>query len=100
LESENRGKTLGYAAANLLLQAYLNLKQYEQAGKTLEDTVNNYPELPSLVQQMPNIELIFVKKLKEPEKAIAVYNSIKEKTNNSKLLKFIEERIKTLEAQK
>lgn len=100
IERENRGEAFGYTAANLLFQTYVRMQKYEQAGEVVEDTVNNYPKLLVFTQQLPKIELIFIKTLNKPEKAIEIYNNIKEKTDESGLIKFIDEKIKGLEAQK
>ena len=100
IEQGNKGEMRGYAAANLLIQVYLNLEQHEQAGKIVENTINNYPQLPALVQQLSNLELIFIKELNKPEKAIEIYRNIKSKTDNPQLTGFIDEKIKALEAQK
>ena len=82
LERDNRGKILGYAASTLLRETYISLRQYEQAGRVLEDTINNYPAQLTFVQQLPYVELIFVKALKRPEKAIEIYKNVKKKTKN------------------
>ncbi|MCQ9208883.1 MAG: tetratricopeptide repeat protein, partial [Omnitrophica bacterium] len=100
IERENRGKPRGYACANLSLRAYLELKDYEQAGKIAEDIINNYPQLIALVQQAINIDLIFIKKLNKPEKAIELYTLIQTKTDDPKLKQALGKTIEFLKAQK
>ena len=100
LESENKGEALGYVAANLSLQANVRLKRYEQAGQTVEAIINDYPNLRVLIEQIPNIELIFIKQLDKPEKARELYLKIKEKVEDSRIIEFIDGKIKALEAQK
>ncbi len=99
LAAENKGKAYGYAAANFLLQVQMNLRNYEQAGKVLQDIINDYPNLLTFSQQLPKIEAIFVKKLNKPDKALQVYEIIRDKTDNQKLLEFLDGRIAALNVQ-
>lgn len=100
LETENRGQALGYVSANLSVSAYIRLDEYEQAGRLLEDMVDNYPQLLPLAQQFSRIDLIFLKKLNKSEKAIEIYRKIRKKTDNNELIGFINDKIEALEAQK
>lgn len=100
LERENRAKVLGYAAANLLINSHLALEQYEQAGQVLENTLNNYPKVQVFAQQIPSIEAIFIKKLNKPERALQLYENIRDKIDNKQILEFVDERIKALNVQK
>lgn len=100
LKTYRQGESAGYMAANFLVKAYLNLRQYEQAGKTLEGVLYTYPQLPLLAQQLPNIDLIFIKLLKKPEKAIEVYTNIKERVREPELKKALQQRIEALKAEK
>lgn len=100
LETENRGKLLGYAAANLLIHTYMKLENYEKAGGLLEATLNNYPSLLAFSQQLPKVEQIFVHQLKNPQKAIEIYQSVRAKTDAAEIIKVIGERIAALEAEK
>lgn len=100
VEKKNRGNGLGYLASNFLMQSYVNLKKYEEAGKVVEDTINNYPSKFTYAQHLPNVEFIFVKTLKKPEKAIEIYKSVIEKTDDNKLKKTLKERIELLRADK
>jgi len=100
IERENSTKPRGYAAASLLLQAYIELGEYEQAGKTVEDIINNYPQLIVLVQQVVNIDSIFIKKLNKHEKAIELYKLIKTKTKNPELKGALDKKIEFLRGQK
>lgn len=99
LEKDNRGKLVGYAAASLLMQAYLNLEEFELAGKVAEDAMTNYPYDESYMQHLPYIELIYVSTLKNPQKALEIYKNIREKTKNKKLLNLLNIRIKKLSGQ-
>ncbi|MFC1631402.1 tetratricopeptide repeat protein [Candidatus Omnitrophota bacterium] len=99
LENENKGQASGYAAINLLMRAHLILEQYEQAGVVLEKIISEYPKLRVFVQQIPSIEAIFIKKLNKPEKALQLYENIKVKTDNEKVIKFLDGRIEALTVQ-
>ena len=98
IEKENSGTVLGYASANLLIQTYMRLEQYEDAGQTVEDVIFNYPSGLTLIQQLPNVELIFVKTLNKPDRAIDIYRTIVEKTEDVKLKEFLQNEIDKLES--
>lgn len=100
LEAKNRGKPLGYAVSKLLIQVYANLKQYEEAGRVVESTIGNYPLALTFQQQLPNVELIFVKILNRPEKAIEIFNNVKDKVKEPKLREFLEKKIEGFKAKK
>lgn len=99
LRAEHNEELLGYIATNLLVQAYLGLKDYEQAGAIVEDTINAYPYLQTVTQQLPNVELIFVKKLNSPKRALAIYHNVKAQTEDQRLIKLLDEKIKTMEKE-
>ncbi len=99
LEKENRGTILGYSSSSFLVQAYMGLEKYEEAGEVVKDTIINYPSQMTLVQQLPLIELIYIKTLNTPEKAIEIYKYIIGKTKDDKLIKFLENKIEELETQ-
>lgn len=100
IEREKRGSARGYAAANLLINTYMELEEYEQAGKIVKDTINNYPKILPLTQQLANIDLIFIKKLNKSEKAIELYKRMKTKTAEPNLTRILDEKIKALEARR
>lgn len=94
LEDKNRGNALGYAAAVCLIDSYINLNNYEIAGKYLEDTVKNYPSDTTYMELLPKVEAIYVKKLQKPEKAIEIYENMKNQAKDAKLKDFLERKIK------
>jgi tetratricopeptide (TPR) repeat protein len=101
LERENKGRMLGYASANMLMAAHMELGQYEQAGRVLEETINDYPHnMLTLAQDAVNIDLIFVQKLNNPEKAIEIYNNIKAKLADKRLIEALDRKIEALQAKK
>ena len=61
---------------------------------------NKYGSGKALLQLLPQVENIFVKKLKQPERAIAIYKNVMEKTKNEKLKKVLEKKIYQLEHKK
>jgi len=79
-----------------LAQTYINSGNYEQAGKTLENALGKYKNMTALTQLLPQIENIFVKELNRPEKAIEVYESIKEGTYDDRLKTFLDKKIDLL----
>ena len=100
LESRNRGKILGYAASNFVMETHLRLRQYEEAGEVLDNIIRLYPSTFTFAQQLPNIEEIFLKRLNKYGRAIELYRFIKEKTDNSQLKEQLEAKIKSLESEK
>lgn len=100
IEEQNRGKPLGYAASNLLIQAYAGLRQYEEAGRVVEDTINNYPLSLAVRDQLPNIELIYVRVLNKPNKAIEVFSSVKDKVKDARLKAFLGKKIESFKTKK
>lgn len=100
LEKENSGKGLGYVSNMLLLQAYMGVKNYEEAGNVIEETIDKYRSGTTLRQLLPQVENIIVKELKRPDKAIGIYKNIKVNTKDEKLIKFLDKKIKLLEKEK
>lgn len=100
LEKENNGKMLGYISSVLLIQTYFNAGDYEQAGNVLGDTFDKYKSVATLNQLLPQVEIIYVNKLKQPEKAVEIYKNIQKNYPNDKLKKILQKRIEELEAKK
>jgi len=96
IQRENSETMLGYSSANLLIQTYLALNDYESAGRVVEDVIRDYPLNVTLIQQLPYVDLIFVKTLNRPEKAIEVYSYVIGKSDNDRLNKALTEEIKKL----
>lgn len=99
IEARNKGKRLGYAAAAMLMQAYMNLGRFEQAGMLLERTIDNYPFPAALQELLPMAEIIFAKALRQPRKAAEVFRKIKDKFKDPKVRQMLENRIKTFEKE-
>lgn len=97
LEEDNRGTILGYASSNLLVQTYISLERYEEAGEVVADIIAGYPTTATFIQQLPYVELIFLKALKRPQKATEIYKHILEKAEDDRLSNFLQEKIKELE---
>ncbi len=100
IKNENAKKQLGYIASVLLMQTYLEFEKYEEAGRAVEDTINNYPSPATYMQNLPIVELIFVKKLQNPKKAIEIYKNVAKNSKDVKLKKLLETRINSLQAAK
>lgn len=99
IEKQNRSKGLGYLASAFLADSYMRLNKYEEAGKVIEDTIENYPSRMTYIQCLPKVEVIYVKKLQKPDKAIEIYSKVKEKTTDKKLKGFLDKKIETLRAK-
>jgi len=97
---KNEDEKLGYMAVNFLMADYVELKQWEEAARVLEKAIDDYPRPHMLVQQLPKIELIFIKKLNKYDEAIGLYTKINTQIKDPKVTAFIDEKIKDLEAQK
>ncbi len=100
LEKDNRTKELGYAAASYLVRTYMILKEYEKAGRVVEDIIENYPVEPLIAQQLSNADLVYTQALKRPEKTIEVFTNAKIKLKNKRLIGQVDKRIKELESRK
>ena len=100
MEREYSGKMLGYTASILLLQSYLNMRDYGSAGNALEDTLKKYYSPLALNQLLPLVEPIFIQDLKNPQKAIEIYKYLMSKTKNTRFIKVLERRIKKIESVK
>lgn len=100
MEKEYSGKVLGYTASALLIQSYLNAKDYDAAGNALNRTLHKYPSRLSFMQLLPYVENIYVKNLKQPEKAIELYEYVISKIKDSKTIKFLNKKIEELKTKK
>jgi len=96
LEERNKGTMLGYAAATMKTEIYYKIGQYEDAGKSIEYTIMNYPSEIAITQQLPYIQEIYLKALKRPDKVIELYEYIITITENEKLKTALRGQIKRL----
>lgn len=97
LERDKRNTELGYAAASYLIRTYMITKEYEKAGKAVQETIENYPLEALMAQQLSNADLIYTRALKQPEKTIEIFINTKPKLKNKKLLDGVDRRINDLE---
>lgn len=94
------GKAIGYTASVLLIQTYLNLKDYESAGSATEDTLHKYASPAAFIQLLPLVQNIYVENLNNPKKAIELYEFVLTKTKDRRLEKILKQKIKLLEEKK
>ena len=87
---ENKEKIIGYMSANLLLESRIRLGQYEEAGRVIESTLNDYPFLNTYTQLIPRIEYVYVQMLKDKQKAINIYTQIKDSSEDTRLREYID----------
>jgi tetratricopeptide (TPR) repeat protein len=99
MKGKNAGTTMGYASAAILVQVYLNFEKFDTAGKLVDEIITTYPTTTTLMQQLPYVDLIFVKILKRPENAISIYRKVIEQTSNEKVKEVLEKAIQALEQQ-
>ncbi|MDB4349693.1 hypothetical protein OAA99_01930, partial [Omnitrophica bacterium] len=93
LRNKNKGTLFGYTASNMAVQAYMFLERYEDAGRVMEETIADYPITLTFAQQFPLIESIYIKALNRPEKAINIYRSIIETTEDERIEGFLHDKI-------
>ncbi|MFH0731618.1 MAG: tetratricopeptide repeat protein [Candidatus Omnitrophota bacterium] len=98
-EKDNKATALGYMAATLLVQSYVGLTKFEDAGKMVQDIINNYPSPSTFEQQLPAVEFIYVKTLKMPQQAIQIYSDMKEKAVDNRFKAILEKRIEALKKE-
>lgn len=96
LRTEKKGTLLAYSASNLLVQAYIYLKRYEEAGQVVEDCIVEYPATLTFMQQIPLVESIYLTELKDPNKVMEIFNFILKNTDDEKIKTFVQSRIDTL----
>ena len=96
IEKDHSGKGIGLVASTLLLQTYMNTRNYEEAGSVLEETINTYMGQPAVLQLLPQVEGIFVTKLNDPQKAEEIYKNVAAKMRDGKFKKIILQRIEAL----
>lgn len=96
LGRENRKNPIGYMASTLLLQAYVNLGKFEEAGGVIDRVITDYPTTLTYIRYLPKVDFIFIKSLNRPEKAVEIYKSMREKTDNENLKNILEKKIKDL----
>lgn len=99
MEREYTGKNIGYAASMLMIQTCLNSGDYERAGQAIESTLGKYPAPVTFRQLLPHVDPVFIEKLGQPERAIAIYRSITEKTKDEGAIKALQEKIDSLESK-
>jgi tetratricopeptide (TPR) repeat protein len=96
MAQERAGTIGGYVANLLLMQTHIKLKNYSEAGSLIEKIMEEYKAPQTIIQQLPYIEFVFVKKLNKPEKAIELYEDVKEMFDNEKMEKFLDGKIKEI----
>ncbi|OGW76153.1 MAG: hypothetical protein A2Z72_02270 [Omnitrophica bacterium RBG_13_46_9] len=96
LREKYKGTALGYASSSLLVQTCLNSGNYETAGELVSSIIDEYPAQASVAQQLPYVEIIFVRELKQQERAIALYENALGKIRDERLKKALETRISAL----
>lgn len=97
IAKDNEGNVVGYWSSTFLLQSYLNLKDYEEAGRMVENIISRYPSANTYMQNLPLVEFIFIKNLKDNAKALEIYKKAAMTTKDPRLLKALKKKIGELE---
>lgn len=96
LASENKNTILGYTASSFLVSVYLNLKQYEAAGATVEEILNDYPPAVTFKDQLRNVDIIFIELLRQPQKAIEILGKMKVRVKDPVTQRQLEQHIEAI----
>ena len=99
-EQEYSGKNLGLVVSLLLVQTSLNSKDYEMAGRSIESTLEKYPSAITYRQLLPYVDLVFIEKLSQPQRAIAIYKNLEEKSADERMKKALQTKISSIEEKK
>jgi len=96
IKEKEKGTTIGYMASTFMIHAYLGLEEYTTAGAALEDIIKNYSTDMTFMQIIPYIDMIFLEKLNDPEKAKALYRHILDKAVDGRLKNAVKGKIDAL----
>jgi hypothetical protein len=72
------------------------LDRYQEAGDVVKDTIRDYPATFTFIQQLPFVEAIFIKHLKQTDQAINIYRTIIDMTDDDRLQQAMHEQIEKL----
>ena len=97
LEEEGAGKISGYLASVMLMDTYYRLGDYAKAGEVVERILDSYPSAIAFAQLIPLIDKIYIESLNDVSKAIYIYNSVINKTEDEALKKALRDKIAELE---
>lgn len=97
LRKSFRATALGYVASNFLVQTYMALEQYEDAGRVVQGMLVEYPTDSTLMQNIPYIELIYVQALGQPNRAVNIFRTVLSRVENPRVKGYIEEKIRSIE---
>jgi len=96
LKEEHQGSQLGYESSSKLMETYLNLKRYEEAGKAIKGLIEEYPGSATVLKHSAYIDIIFVDKLQDPEEAIEIYQYGIEHAGNDKIRQYFQKKIELI----
>lgn len=100
IRDENRGKGVGFIASNMLTHAFINSKNFERAGESLQYTIDNYPSDMTYAQLAPAVNAIYTDKLASPKKTLEIFKKIRPNAKNKKLADYLDKKIAELEKVK
>lgn len=94
---EKKGSRIGYLASERVINSYLNLKKYEEAGMAAEEIIASYPSTDTFMRNLSTIEHVYVKQLNQPKKAARIYKDVLAKTRDARLEEILRQKIAELE---
>lgn len=96
LKEQYAGSSLGYEASTKLMETYLNLKQYEDAGEAIKELIKEYPGSSTVLKHLAYIDLIFLQRLQAPDEAIEIYQHGIEHAGNDKIREYFQKKIELI----
>ena len=83
-------------AANLEITTLQNLNKWGESLNKLGKLINTYPQAVNLIRHLQMVELIAVGQLKNPQRAIDIYEGFVSKYPKHKLTKLVIEEIEKI----
>ena len=99
LKEQHAGSSLGYESSTKLMETYLNLGRYDEAGEAIKDIIEEYPGSATVLKHSAYIDVIFVDKLQDPEGAIEIYEYGIKASENDKIRQYFQQKIEFIRSK-
>ena len=96
LNKEYPNTRIGYMASNLEITTLQNLGKWSESLDKLTSLIKTYPQALNLIRRLQMVELISIGKLRNPQRAIDIYEEFVSKYPRHKLNKLILEEIEKI----